>query len=436
MRPSHPQLLLISMALSACFFSQLQASEWRDDAVGSTAQTTVGSHTATNDSLTITGAGKGINVAGANLSPQDHCQFTYQQRAAGDWQIVARLASLTGEDGAVAGLMVRGEDGSSEAMAEVSYQIKDHVVSWASRVPAAVPLSQTEASQTTASQTTAPTRVVSSAIKLIAAPPLWLKLISHDSNVAAYKSRDGKNWVMISNVSGGPLAVRGPVRIGCFVASAHEDKTASATFDSIAIGAAAMPYKTSWVGNNFGCRDSDNHVSNTLSALWVAADGTCFTSSYWDEAGQPVTSYKDGKVVGGLPIGTPQTTEGGITGDAANVYVAWVDRIMCVDRANPSAEPRSLMMSVSLHDPVKQHSVVSGLASNGQQLFVADARDNRIRVVDVKPVQPTTWRQLRTTASPWRLHPSSSRRMIPALHPLWFIRVNASAKAPSIRCPA
>ncbi len=373
---AHRQLLLLLLfvlmtSIAGGGGTAAQASEWNDAVVGAPVPAPVvissGSHSFAEGALTITGGGGGINVAGA-----DHCQFAYQQRVAGDWQIVARLKSFTGEGGAVAGLMVRSDDDANPAMAEVCYQAKDQVLSWMSRVPAA--------------KVGAPARIFSSAIKLIGEPPLWLKLISHGSNVAAYKSRDGKNWVMISNTSGGPLALTGAIRIGCFVASSDDAHTVSATFDSIAIGAAAMPYKTSWVGNTFGCRDSDNHVSNTLSAMWVAADGTCFTSSYWDEAGQPVTSYKDGKVVGGLPIGTPQTYEGGITGDAANVYVAWVDRIMCVDRANPSAEPRPMMMSVSLYDPITQHSVVSGLASNGQQLFVADARENRIRVMDVKPV--------------------------------------------------
>ena len=283
----HNLILCVLMTFMGCGAGRAaQASDWNDAAVGAPVPVLIGSdsgsHSFAEGALTIIGSGTGINVAGA-----DHCQFAYQRRVAGDWQIVARLKSFTGEGGAVAGLMVRSDDDANPAMAEVCYQAKDHVLSWMSRVPAA--------------KVGAPARIFSSAIKLIGEPPLWLKLISHGSNVAAYKSRDGKNWVMISNVSGGPLALNGATRIGCFVASADDAQTVSATFDSIAIGAAAMPYKTSWVGNTFGSRDSDNHVSNTLSAMWVAGDGTCFTSSYWDEAGQPVTSYKDGKIVGRQP---------------------------------------------------------------------------------------------------------------------------------------
>jgi len=74
---------------------------------------------------------------------------------------------------------------------------------------------------------------------------------------------------------------------------------AKAVFDSIKIGDPHMAYRSSWVGNTFGGRqEGGEDVSNVLAAMWTAPDGTCYTSSYWDEAG-----------------------EGGITGDGKHLYV-------------------------------------------------------------------------------------------------------------------
>lgn len=124
-------------------------------------------------------------------------------------------------------------------------------------------------------------------------------------------------------------------------------------------------------------------MSNALSAMWVAPDGTCYASSYWDEGGRPVTSYRDGRAARGLPIGTPQTAEGAITGDAGHLFVAAADRIVQLDPAQPDFAPQPLCLSVNLLDSTKNHSVVSGLASDGRRLFVADSRENLIRVVSV-----------------------------------------------------
>ena len=205
-------------------------------------------------------------------------------------------------------------------------------------------------------------------------------------NFAVYKSRDGNFWSMISNVSGGPCTLKGRLELGFFVTNAAGKKPVTATFDSIRIGVAHLRYKTSWVGNTFGCREDDKHVSNALSAMWVAPDGTCYTSSYWDEGGRPVTSYRDGKAARGLPIGTPQTAEGGITGDNRHIYVAAVDRVTELDPAAPDFAPRPLPLSVNLLDKKSNNSVISGMAANGHELFVADSRDNLIRVVALEPV--------------------------------------------------
>ena len=222
------------------------------------------------------GAGAGLNVKGA-----DQLHFVHVGRPAGDFEVVVRLAGLAGEGDARAGIMARADGGASAAMATVSFQVKDNGLGWMSRIPGGEP--------------SAPPRLFSGGIQLANKPPLWLRMVRRSKDFAVYKSRDGRLWSMISNVSGGPIVLDGPVQLGVFVSSGVEGKTATASFDSIATGGPQMRYKTSWVGNTFGSREEDKYVSNTISAMWVAPDGTCYTSSYWDEGGRPVTSYRDGR---------------------------------------------------------------------------------------------------------------------------------------------
>ena len=292
---------------------------WKYSGVGAPPEG--GKYTWDKGVLTLTGNGSGLNIKGT-----DQCQYVYITRQAGDFEVVVRLTDITSDGEATAGIMVRADDTPNGAMTACYFSTKNHTLNFISRIPGS------DAKKTP--------RIFSSGIQLanpqpvvelppadpdnpaqdlapVAKPPaprlpLWIRLVRMDKNFAVYKSRDGKLWSMISNVSGGPIALDGAFSAGVFV-TRPGDTPAKASFDSIQITPAKMRYKTSWVGNSFGCRDEDNHVSNALSALWVAPDGTCYTSSYWDEAGQPVTSYRDGKVLRGLPIGTPQTAEGGIT---------------------------------------------------------------------------------------------------------------------------
>jgi hypothetical protein len=344
--------------------AQPAASQWNDIGIGN--PRTAGSHSWSESTLSLAGAGVGLNIKG-----KDQAQFTYVRCEPGDFEIVARLMDFTGEEDAAAGILVRSDNAPAGAMTALFFKPKENALGWLSRVPG--------------EHSTAKEQVLTHAIGLAKKPPLWLKMVRVDKNFAVYKSRDGKLWSMISNVSGGPTAIEGAFELGFFVSSAAESKTVTARFDSIRIGTPQLRYRTSWVGNTFGCRHDDKHVSNNIAAMWVAPDGTCYASSYWDEGGHPVTSYRDGKVARPLPIGTPQTAEGGITGDDKHVFVASVDRIVELDPAAANFAPRPLPLSLSLHDKKARQCVVSGLASNGKELFVADSRENLIRVVSLEP---------------------------------------------------
>lgn len=59
-------------------------------------------------------------------------------------------------------------------------------------------------------------------------------------------------------------------------------------------------YTTSWVGNTFG--GGKNWVQNYMLGLRVDPDGTCYTTSIWDEAHREHGIYKDGKVIGNKDV--------------------------------------------------------------------------------------------------------------------------------------
>ncbi len=71
-------------------------------------------------------------------------------------------------------------------------------------------------------------------------------------------------------------------------------------------------FSSSWIGNTFGGKNSssgfpdkddvtDDWVQNYFDCMTVTPDGTCYTSSEWDEAGRTHGIYKDGDVLGNGP---------------------------------------------------------------------------------------------------------------------------------------
>lgn len=402
-------LLLTVCTLFGASAETQTAYEWKDAGIGT--PPIAGSYNWEKKTLTVTGTGAGLNI-----KQMDECHFVYVTQEAGDFEVVARLVDI--KENAVTGIMVRADNSVNGAMAALYFKANDNVAGWMSRIPGALPGTPSQifsaeiplarkslppAPESDLNKTTKPSLDTVPAKsdsekpaelgleldqpeptpELIPVPklPLWIKMVRVGKNIGVYKSRDGKLWVQLSNVSGGPIAIEGKLELGFFVASVASGNPVTASFDSIQIGAPNLRYRTSWVGNTFGSRDEDKHVSNALSAMWVAPDGTCYTSSYWDEGGNPVTSYRDGKVARGLPISTPQTSEGCITGDDKYIYVAAVDHIVRLDPAAPDFAPLPLTVTKSLLDKKTNNCVVSGMASNGKELFVADSQDNCIRVV-------------------------------------------------------
>jgi hypothetical protein len=359
-------LVLLGVIVVLVLFdnSYAQSLEWKSTPIGAAK----GEYTWKGATLVISGSSAGLNIKDA-----DEVYFVSFTKENADFEVVARMVAFDAPKGAYAGIMVRADHSPQASSAATWYTNDKPGVGWMYR------LSIQPANSWP--------RVNFGGIELQQPAPIWLKFVRVGRSFAAFRSRDGKLWAPMSNASGGGFDINGPMQVGFFVSSGNPHVRVTATFDSIEITRPRMSYQTTWVGNSCGYRWFDGHVSNGASAMWVAPDGTVYTSSYWDEAGRPVTSYKNGKVARALPVGTPQTADGGITGDERYIYVAWVDRILRLDPSKPDFAPQPLTLSINLMDKTTNTSVVAGMASNGKKLYVSDARDNVVRVVNVEPVQ-------------------------------------------------
>jgi sugar lactone lactonase YvrE len=345
------------------------ASVWMDRDIG--APESAGSHTWIGSTLNISGDGNG-----PSSKNYDQYHFVYQACTSRNFEIIARLVDFDGKGSATAGIVARQDDSPGGPMAAVYYKAGDQSIDWMCHVPNAVPQ--------------ASPKLLSGSVGLAQGAPIWLKMVRIGESFAVYKSEDGKFWSIISNFSGGYFAPQGQIKVGFFVSSGNDGVPSVATFDSIKLESAHMPYKTSWVGNTFGSTATDGHVSNNINAMWVSSDGTCYTSSIYDEGGPPITSYRNGKVYRAITLGSPLTREGGITGDDKYVFAAYKDRILRLDPSAPDFAPAGLQLSESLLDDTTKCSVVSGMASNGPLLFVADSKSNIIRVVNADQVERTS----------------------------------------------
>ena len=225
--------------------------------------------------------------------------------------------------------------------------------------------------------------------------PIWLRIDRVGKNFAVYRSYDGKLWTPIGNGSGGQFAVDGPIEAGFFVAAGPGGRAATATFEGIRVGKPNMEWRTSWVGNSFSGNPGDGHVANTVGALWTAPDGTCYSNSYWDEGGTPILGYRDGRVLksfrdGNEALGNAFCGEGSITGDGTHLFLASNHSLFMTDLLGTLPSTSYLTLDVDPWDAKKNINVISGMTTIGPELFVADSRENCIRVV--KPDQAFYYR--------------------------------------------
>ncbi|AFZ26773.1 hypothetical protein Cylst_4709 [Cylindrospermum stagnale PCC 7417] len=170
-------------------------------------------------------------------------------------------------------------------------------------------------------------------------------------------------------------------------------------------GTPAYTYQTSWIGNTVG--KGKLRVQNNIEAMYVAANGTVYTNSHWDEAGTEAGIYQDGKVIAVLEDTHGWSRGGGkaVTANSKYIYIAIVQGAIgktekdyppekttwyCVRRYDLSGKPapfpggrgwdKSMLITSNKNE-------VTGLATAGNKLYVSNAAANRIRVYNTDTMQ-------------------------------------------------
>jgi len=359
----HALLVLAATLVLLCSQTGAWTQTWTDVDIGS--PTVAGSSSYSNGVLTVTGAGTGDTTA---WYQSDQLHYVYQLNAGGDIDIIARVAAFSGPAHARAGIMLRSNnDPSNTSTAAVSFAYQDsgtdNVIWGTARDQASATCAGGQAGGTTMS------------------PPMWIRLVRIGQHFAIYKSPDGVIWTVPSNGFGYKYLPAGQIEVGFFAAGGAAGTTCTATFDNINITTPHLGYSTSWIGNTFAGTSvaGDSYVSNGISALWTASDGSCYTNSYYDEAwGEAAKIYKDGVVVNRIWFGNDTCAEGTITGDGTSVYLAINKGIGRADLQGNNTQ--SMFFLTDLWDAAKNEDVVSGMAVTGNRLYISNERDNNILV--------------------------------------------------------
>ena len=334
-----PLALVFSIVISsatACF-AQLPGG-WTAADVGSPG--IAGSQSYNSGTYVISGSGTGVAngalpTINTNIYYPDQFHFVYTQ-VSGDVEIVVHITNINSSDPTTgfypqAGIALRADLTSGALNSNVFYA--------PGCTNATPPLDYVQStSRQTAGNPWPPysnDNVGGDSPQPTALPSVWLKLDKVGNDVGAYWSRDGAVWIPARAT--GAFTATGTVDIGMYVASNSNSASASATFDSVYVGAPRLKYKTSWVGNSYNqvsqgdltspeSEQNTRHISTDIAGLWVNADGTCWTDCPYDEGGPDGEMIKDGKIVRSISnahagIYQGNAHEGSVTGDGSLCFM-------------------------------------------------------------------------------------------------------------------
>lgn len=147
--------------------------------------------------------------------------------------------------------------------------------------------------------------------------PEWLRIMRVGRNVGVYHSWDGRRFQ--NRPSGRTLASGGPVYVGMTLLAGDADAPIRATFDQIRVTRPRLDYRTSWLGNTLPGPVSVT-VSFNMTGLFTAPDGTCYTTSFFEEQGHCIAAYRDGRQV--APLGKTQTAGIAVCANATHVFTS------------------------------------------------------------------------------------------------------------------
>ena len=225
-------------------------------------------------------------------------------------------------------------------------------------------------------------------IQYVQTLPCWVRIIRHRDSVASYYSADGKEWNMM-HFGGARFSPGLPeeVLVGMVNAQHDSNELEAATLDSFSLEQPVkLPYVTSWLGNTFASQYYQGHVQMQITGLCLDRSGKeprlrvtgqneGLDSSVYDLNGNPLWMYQ-------LQNGGSST----IAADGRFIFEAsggnWNGTTMLerLDAGNTAAAPSSAKNQVPGLSGRLKH--ITGLAAGGGKVYVAEAYDERVIVLD------------------------------------------------------
>lgn len=222
------------------------AAPWQSQDIGAVG--TAGSASSTNGTFTVRGAGADV------WGSADALHFVWQ-RVSGDFDVVSRVASVEYVHAWVkAGVMIRERLTADSAHAFM-------LVSPGKGL---------------AFQRRVGNGGLSASTGTAGAPPAWVKLERRGATIKAYASSNGTTWTLVASDA---FTMPNEVHVGLAVSSHDTTRTATATFDSVAVTAATVtetPTTTlpaPWQSQDVGTVGAPGAASATAGTFTVKGAG-------------------------------------------------------------------------------------------------------------------------------------------------------------------
>jgi RHS repeat-associated protein len=248
--------------------SQPLPSGWLDQDIGAVG--VAGSATYSSPVFTINGAGQGL------YSSADQFHFVYQPLL-GDGTIIARVATQTGSNGPIAGVMIRATPSTGSTSAYVAYrQSSGYFVV-----------------RTTTGATSNYQTIASSGL------PYWVKLVRSGGTFSAYSSTDGSTWAQVGTTQAISMAQN--VYIGLAVSSDTTSSLSTATIDNVTFTPGATPNVTSLSPYTGGVG-----TAVTINGTDFGASQGSSTVTFNGFSVASVTSWSNAQIVAIVPSAIPE----------------------------------------------------------------------------------------------------------------------------------
>ncbi|MBW9107100.1 hypothetical protein [Paraburkholderia phenoliruptrix] len=240
--------------------------------------------------------------------------------------------------------------------------------------------------------------------------PLVVLLAAGESEYSAYGQRAGGSVSLPSQAASKASSTQ---LVQAAASNPAAEAQAAGTF-------ASLSYRTSWIGNTWGYGDG-RWMQIDVQAIAVTPQGDVFTNAPWDESGGELGQYRNGELLrhGGETHGWGMMGGDAIAVNDEYVFVAQTMVSLGNETAKHRPSPRegevwtgvSRRSRADIRDGVpfagqvkfpagsrlafllissysaKNDYAIRGLAADDTRLFVSNALDNRVQIVDAQTMQ-------------------------------------------------